>query len=156
MNTLKTVSTKRRPINLFFTELIISLLFFCISGAVILNLFAAADKKSRMNAMKENAVICAQSIAEVYSVGGYAEEAIKTVFSQNGTSDSDKRTFTVMLDSYCRAAVDGSIKMTAIEEREKTAAGELSRLKISFEILDEELYTLICTAYIPDGGNGNA
>lgn len=156
MNTLKTTGTKRRPINLFFTELIIALLFFSISGAVILKVFAAADKRSRLNAEKENAMICAQSVAEVYSESGNADEALKTVFSENPKLDENNGIYTMMLDSYCRPAADGKIGMTASEEREKTASGELSRLTISFASDEEELYSLVCSAYIPEGGDADA
>ena len=152
MNTLKAVVKKRRPINLFFTELIIALLFFSISGAVILNVFVTADKRSRSNAEKENAMICAQSIAEMYSETGNADEALKTVFSQHPELDENSGAYTMRLDSYCRPAPGGRIIMSAAEVREKTASGVLSDLTISFSSGEEELFSLVCSAYIPDGG----
>ena len=155
MNTLKTVVKKRRPINLFFTELIIALLFFSISGAVILNVFVTADKRSRSNAEKENAMICAQSIAETYSETGNADEALKTVFSQPPEFDGSSGVYTIRLDSYCRPAADGKIILTAGEERDKTASGELSDLTISFSNGEEELFSLVCSAYIPNGGEAD-
>ena len=155
MNTLKTVVKKRRPINLFFTELIIALLFFSISGAVILNVFVTADKRSRSNAEKENAMICAQSIAEVYSETGNADEALKTVFSQLPEFDENIGAYTMRLDSYCRPAADGKMIMSAEEKREKTASGVLSDLTVSFSNGEEELFLLVCSAYIPDGGEAD-
>ena len=155
MNTLKTVVKKRRPINLFFTELIIALLFFSISGAVILNVFVTADKRSRSNAEKENAMICAQSIAETYSETGNADEALKTVFSQSPEFDGSSGVYTIRLDSYFRPASDGKIIMSAGEEREKTASGEMSDLTISFSNGEEELFSLVCSAYIPNGGEAD-
>lgn len=153
MNTLKTVVKKRRPINLFFTELIIALLFFSISGAVILNVFASADRRSRANAEKENAMICAQSIAETYSETGNANEALMTVFSQAPEFDGD--VYTIILDSYCRPASDGKIVMSAVEEREQAVSGVLSKLTISFISDDEEIFSLACSAYIPNGGEAD-
>ena len=155
MNTLRSVVKKRRPINLFFTELIIALLFFSISGAVILNVFASADKRSRLNAEKENTIICAQSIAEMYSETGNAGEALRAVFSQTPEFDENGGVYTVRLDSYCRPAVDGKIIMSAEEERKKTDSGELSDLTISFSNGEEELFSLVCSAYIPDGGEAD-
>lgn len=156
MNTLKTVVKKRRPINLFFTELIIALLFFSISGAVILRVFASADKRSRANAEKENAMICAQSIAEIYSEFGDAGEALTTVFSQECEFDESRDVYTIKLDSYCRPASDGLITMSAAEEREKTLAGELSELTVTFADDENELFSLVCSAYRPDGGDTDA
>lgn len=155
MNTLKTVSIKRRSVNLFFTELIIALLFFSISGAVILQVFAAADKKARLSAEKENAMICAQSIAEVYSESGNAEETLKTVFSQDVQFDESGGTYSLKLDDKCRQSVDGKINAEITETRETTLSGELSRLSILFTNDGGELYSLDCSAYIPLGGGTN-
>lgn len=155
MSILKAFSIKRRPINLFFTELIIALLFFSISGAVIIKVFASADNKTRLNSQKEKAMICAQSIAEVYSESGSAEGAFDTVFSGGGSFD-DNGTFSVVLDNLCRPSADGTIILTASEEREKTVSGVMSRLTVSFACGETELYTLVCSAYSPDGGDGNA
>ena len=156
MNTLKTVIKKRRPINLFFMELIIALLFFSVSGAVILRVFASADKRSRANAEKENAMICAQSIAETYSELGNAGEALMTVFSQACEFDDESGLYSIKLDSYCRPATDGNITMSAAEERERTMSGELSELTITFLNDKEELFSLVCSAYISDGGEADA
>lgn len=147
MNTLKTVSTKRRPINLFFTELIIALLFFSISGVVILRVFAAADKRSQQNARKERAIICAQSIAEVYSELGNAEAALKAVFPESVRLDETPDGFSIKLDGSYRPAIDGEVILNASEQREKTASGELSRLTVSFDSENGELYSLVCSAY---------
>lgn len=151
MSYLKTVGTRRRPINLFFTELIIALLFFSISGAVILQVFAAADKRSRLSAEKESAMICAQSIAEVYSELGSAAETFPTVFS-GWRYDEEDGEYSIKLDSYCKPALDGVIELKAAEEREETAAGELSRLSLNFTSDKGELFSLVCTAYTPKGG----
>lgn len=154
MSYLKTVGTRRRPINLFFAELIIALLFFSISGAVILQVFAAADKRSRLSSEKESAMICAQSIAEVYSKSGNAAETFGTVFSGERVNE-DGGEYSIKLDSYCRPAIDGSIELKAAEKRENTVSGELSRLSVSFTSDKGELFTLDCTAYIPKGGAAN-
>ena len=63
-----------RPLNLFFIEMIISLLFFSISGAVILSVFAGADKKSRAGETLESIIVFSQSVAEVYSLNGDYDE----------------------------------------------------------------------------------
>lgn len=155
MNTLKTVSIKRRSVNLFFTELIIALLFFSISGAVILQVFAAADKKARLSAEKENAMICAQSIAEVYSESGSVETSLKTVFSTDVQYDESDGKYSMKLDDKCRPSIDGKIDVKLTETRETTLSGELSRLSVSFLSAEEELYSLDCSAYIPSGGGTN-
>lgn len=151
MSALKATNTKRRPVNLFFTELIIALLFFSISGAVILKLFAAADRKTRDNAQKERAIICAQSIAEAYSELGNAEAALKTVFSESARFDETGDGFSIKLDGNFTPALDGGVVLKTSEISEKTAAGELSTLTITFDSEKSEIYELVCSAYISGG-----
>ena len=139
-----------RPMNLFFAELIISLLFFSISGAVILKVFAEADSKARKSAQLESAVLCAQSVAEAYSVCGSVQQAFELVFGEDCAVDGVLR-----LDGDCRLCEDGEILLTFLREQSETAAGTLSQLTLTFTMNDEELYTLDCSAYIPKGGNAD-
>lgn len=140
---------KRRPINLFFAEIIIALLFFSISGAVIIKVFASADMKSQQSARLERVMIIAQSIAEAYSesgdfrgaadlsLGGLVIEEQEVV--NGGTST------TLSLEN-------GSVRLQANESSSLTGAGELSELTMTFTANDEEIYSLSCSAYIRNGG----
>lgn len=132
---------RRRTINLFFAEIIVALLFFSISGAVILRVFAGADAKSRFSARLEEVVICAQSMAEVYSETGDINTAARTVLGSPiiDTKNPDK--------TEIRTS-DGKINLYASEESEQTGAGELKELLMVFTADGEELYRLSCTAYI--------
>ena len=46
--------------------------------------------------------------------------------------------------------------MEAVEKREKTDAGELSHLSVSFISDNEELFSIVCSAYVPNGGVSDA
>ena len=151
MSALKTAIKKRHTVNLFFTELIIALLFFSISGAVIFRVFVSADKKTRESMKKENAIICAQSIAEVYSETADIDKTFDIVFSDSGVQKSDTERG-ITLDKYCKPAADGEISLTVSELREDKASGTLSRLTLVFTSGDEEIYSLECSAYKPVGG----
>lgn len=128
----------RRPTNLFFIEIMIALLFFSISGAVIMKVFAAADGKARKSALLEEVVIMAQSVAELYSVSGDANAA---VFEAVGMFDDLSN---VPLD-------DGRVIMSVSEQRETSGAGELRRLSMSFVLDGDNIYSLDCTAYVSGG-----
>lgn len=147
MISLKTVNKGvRRPINLFLAEIIIALLFFSISGAVILQVFAAADIKSRKSGELESVIICAQTLAEAYSESGNIVTAAKIVWEDpeiNTTDGTNTEIYTA----------DGKICLNASEQRKKTSAGELCELNMVFSSDGEELYALSCSAYLPDGGN---
>ena len=126
-------STKR-PLNLFFIEMIIALLFFSISGAVILSVFAGADRKSRQSEMLESVIVFSQSIAEVYSESGNADETIALVTSECGK-------------------LDESITLSKFEEKTQGESGTFSKLTVAFAEGDREIYRFTCASYIQNGGS---
>lgn len=134
-------SVKRKPLNLFFIEIIISLLFFSISGAVIMKVFAVADAKTRTSSLLEEVVITAQSIAELYSCNGDADAAVREAAGVTGYEDLSA----VPLDG-------GRVILSASESRENYGAGEMRRLSVTFLLDGDEIYSLNCSAYIPGGG----
>lgn len=149
---------KRRPINLFFTEMIIVLLFFSISGAVILKVFASAELKSQRSARLERVMITAQSIAEAYSESGdFSAAAVlvcgnDAVFGESAplgdteTDPDDNGAETTLL------LEGGSVSVLARQTTDLFGAGELRGLKMTFTADGEEIYSLTCSAYIRNGG----
>ena len=141
---------KRRPINLFFTEIIIALLFFSISGAVILKVFSSADLKSQNSARLERVIITAQSIAEAYSGSGDFNAAAKLVL---GDSTAVEQLYG---NSQAKVLLEGgSVELQADESWRITDAGRLSELTMTFISGDKEIYSLTCSAYIRSGGESN-
>ncbi len=132
---------EKRPINLFLIEMIISLLFFCVSGAIILKVFAGANSKSHESARLERVVVLAQSIAEAYSVFGDAEKTAECVgIEQLNTNIPDK---------------SGEITLRSTETLTETEAGELRVLKMCFYYNNEEIYSLDCSSYIHKNGGAD-
>ncbi len=138
-----------RPANLFFLELIIVLLFFSFSAAVILRIFAAADSRQKMSDITEKSVICSQSIAEAFSVSGNLSDTLSIVFD---TNDSYVGNAEIMLDNDFEIDDNGRIKLLLSQRDEPTAAGVLSHLEMSFSLEDKEIFYLECSAYIPENG----
>lgn len=140
MITIKS-AIEKRPINLFLIEMIIALLFFCVSGAIILKVFAGANSKSHESARLERVILLAQSIAEAYSVFGDAQKTAEYVgLAQLNTNIPDK---------------NGEIALQSTETQTETEAGELRTLEMRFYYNNEEIYVLDCSSYIhKDGGAG--
>lgn len=126
--------------NLFLAEIIISLLAFSFSGAVILKVFAAADSKSRKSAELESVVITAQSIAEAYSQYADVSKAVGVVLQTDRALDLSA----VLLEN-------GRVMLNASEQRTSSGAGEFCELTMRFTSNGEELFLLKCTAYVPGG-----
>ena len=126
--------------NLFLIEIIIALLFFSISGAVIMKVFAVADAKSRRSALLEEVMVVAQSIAEIYSSDGDAGAAVKEAAGVTAYEDLSA----VPLNG-------GKVMMSVQESREDSGAGELCSLSIEFTMEGSEIYSLDCSVYFPGG-----
>ncbi|MBR1832530.1 MAG: hypothetical protein IJ784_08870 [Ruminiclostridium sp.] len=92
MTTLKGFNTikKRLPFNLFFIELLIVLMFFSVSGAVIMNLFASADIVSRKNRASEQLMLRVQAVSEMYAAKGDMYEAADAVFGRGACVECTK------------------------------------------------------------------
>ncbi|MCI5668517.1 MAG: hypothetical protein MR291_07135 [Oscillospiraceae bacterium] len=131
---------------LLFAEMTIALLFFVISFAVMIRVFAAADGLERRAQRREKAVLCAQSIAEAYSVSGDTGTALRLVFGEDIPQED------ITLNSELVPEDNGEITLTLSEEKDDTAAGTYSTLSIRFGYSGEELFSLDCGAYIPRGG----
>ncbi len=140
-----------KPANLFFIELIIILLFFSFSSAVILQIFAAADHRQELSDVTEGSVICAQSMAEVFSVRGSLSEAAELVLDAAVQGENAE----IKLDDNFKASENGRIILLLTQRKVPESAGVLSYLNMSFSFDEKEIYSLTCTSYIPDGGDSN-
>lgn len=141
-----------RPANLFFIELIIVLLFFSFSAAVILQIFAAADERQDNSDVVEKAVICSQSLAEAFSVTGNFAEASSIVFGE-GMGKFDENWAEIRLDSGMKPNDNGEVILYMNQLSQKSEAGVLERLSFEFRTTEGQLIPqIICEAYFPDEG----
>lgn len=143
---------RMRPANLFFIELIIILLFFSFSAAVILGIFAAADHRQRHSDLIEKALICTQSLSEAFSVTGDLDKTTEIVFGE-AVGNSDGGRAEIHLDSEMNPVKDGEIVLSVLQNNNITKAGRLSCLELEFRTGGEMLFSpVICEAYFPDKG----
>lgn len=141
-----------RPANLFFIELIIVLLFFSFSAAVILQIFAAADERQDNSDIVEKAVICSQSLAEAFSVTGDLSEATEIVFG-DCMGEFNENWAEIRLDSGMKPNDNGEVILYMNQLSQKSEAGVLERLSFEFRTAEGQLIPqIICEAYFPDEG----
>lgn len=141
-----------KPANLFFIELIIVLLFFSFSAAVILQIFAAADQRQDNGDAVEKAVICSQSLAEAFSVTGNLSEASEIVFGDCMGEFNENRA-EIRLDSGMKPNENGEVILYMNQLSQKSEAGVLERLRFEFRTTEGQLIPeIICEAYFPDEG----
>ncbi|MBP0984189.1 MAG: hypothetical protein J6A19_10735 [Oscillospiraceae bacterium] len=130
--------------------MIISLLFFILSFAVIIRVFAGADSLEREERRRERAAVCAQSLAEAYSVSG---DAVKSLELALGVFPEERgERLEISLDEDLNPADGGEITLVLEESRNNSGAGDYSELEICFTRNGGEIYSLKCGAYIPRTG----
>ncbi len=141
-----------RPANLFFIELIIVLLFFSFSAAVILQIFAAADKRQDNSDAVEKALICTQSLSEAFAVTGNLAETSEIVFGE-GMGEFNENWTEIRLDSSMKPCGNGEVILYMSQLSRKNEAGVLERLSFEFRTDEGQLIPkTICEAYFPDKG----
>ena len=151
--------TRKPPVNLFFLELIIVLLFFSISGAIILKVFASASIATEKGSVTERAVMNVQSVAEIYSVKGDLEESLDMLFGKGRyTIDSDG-TYSVCLGNDMQPIITedirgryGRVSIEFSERRTKGLCGEMHELDSKVILLADggsEVYTQTSAVYVP-------
>lgn len=140
----------RKSSNLLFAEMIIALLFFIISFAVIIRVFAAAYGIEREERRRGQAAILAQSAAEAYSVSGSAERSVGMALGCDIAQSEGKSGLALGEDFL--PSEDGEITLSFEEERSDSDAGCYSELLMVFSYQGEEFYSLRCGAYIPTNG----
>lgn len=72
---------------LFLIELIIAIVFFAISSAVCMQLFAKAHMISQTSRDLNTAVICAQNVAEAFCATNGAPQAFAALLETGGSGD---------------------------------------------------------------------
>lgn len=146
---LKNKNNTVQGINLFFIEIIVLLLFFGISGAIVLKAFACADSKAKLSIIYDKASLCSQSIAEIYRDNN-KETAFAMVFGENYTDYLNGST--LLMDGECNLSESGAVTLKFSEETTESECGKLHTLTLVFDSSEKEIYSFSCCSYIPTGG----
>lgn len=145
---------KTERFNLFFIEMIIVLLFFCIAAVVILRAFAVSDRLARESRQMESMAFCAQSAAELYSETYSLSAAAEEMFGISGMGGASQ--ITVPLNDRCVYSVKNpALFMTMTETKENMGGGVMFTLYIGFENSEgETVYEVSSGAYKSNSGKG--
>ena len=141
-------------------ELIIVLLFFSISGSVVMAMFVTADSMAEHTSITERAVMDVQSVSEIYAGDGDMRGAADRVFGKGWYAESEDEHLIVVLDENMQAQFTpearekfGKVYIDLSEERSDGECGELCRLTARVVLMmngGEVVYSQVSSAYIPD------
>lgn len=136
---------------LFFIEMAVMIVFFGLSAAVVMRVFAASSVMTSESERNERMSFCAQSAAEIFSGCGDIEYTSHILFSIY-----DDR---IPVDERCAYSPDDpKMYVSMTETDEKYPAGILKTMKITFTDTNGKcLYEVTSGAYIHEteaDGNG--
>jgi hypothetical protein len=116
------------------TELVVVVLFFTLSLAVILQVFAKAEQLNRSAQIQNNALIQAESVAETLAVSDNAEQALLSLGFLREES------------AYTLTDAEG-YRLQATVSRLTQPAGEWVTVDLKAYRQDQELFTLPVVRY---------
>jgi type II secretory pathway pseudopilin PulG len=129
----------KSKVNIFLIELIIVILIFAISAAIIVNLFAASNKVNRESHDKSVSLMKIESIIEEYKSFEYAIEGNNFLNAQgfpklydkdwNETSDETQAVYSIVLLSSQKKYGSGSVFTIDLTSFDKNNGKELIKLK---------------------------
>ena len=132
--------------NSFLLEMILMILFFSVSAAVILQLFASSHNIQKQSSSKNEALLYAQTLAEEFKASG-----------QNLLARTSEQTEERYLDeNWQETGKDNAVYTAQIKiSNQSTAAGHLFSATVSVFTSDTEKH-LLCripaTVYLPSEG----
>ncbi len=151
--------TRKPPVNLFFLELIIVLLFFSISGAIILKVFASASVVTERGSVTERAVMNVQSVSEIYSAKGDLAGALDMLFGNGRYTIDGDNTYSVCLGNDMQPIITedireryGKVRIDFSERLTKGLCGEMRELDSKVILLADggtEVYSQTSAVYLP-------
>ena len=150
MTKLIKTSPKRNGSYLFFVEMIIVLLFFVISCAVVMNMFVHSDKLSRESERLEKMTFYSQSAAEIYSETGSTAKIAEMLF---GVSSDNNGAVSLSLDNGFDVAEKGSLILELIPE-EKGDRENFTAIEIRFSDDTGAVLYSVKAAHIPMSKEG--
>lgn len=129
--------------NSMLIELVIVLLFFSLSAAVILQLFFAAHNASVRASVDSSALMMAEDVAERFSVSDLTADAF---LAADGWTMQD--------DHFTRDVTEQkrTLRFTANTASEPAAAGTLETMSLTVTDGDTEIVTLPIVRYTPEEG----
>ena len=144
-------NAKGSSFTLFFIEMAVMIVFFGLSAAVVMRVFAESSVMASESERSEQMAFCAQSAAEIFSGCGDIEYTSHILFS----AYEDK----IPVDENCAYSPDDpKMYVSMTETDEEYPAGILKTMKITFtDINGKCLYEVTSGAYLPEteaDGNG--
>lgn len=147
-----------RTSNTFLIELVIVILFFALSVAVIMQLFATAHRNSVLSTETNAAMIRAESVAEQLRMLNWGEQELGDFLgAENSSSEGNAQTCTLYYDqNWERVQSGASYGLTVKIQPQQKDGGILLLSDICVEKQTageaETLYSLRADHYLPDMG----
>lgn len=121
-------------------EIIMTMLFFCITCAILLQIFAFTRNLSDKSYSETQAMVCAQSIADQFRANAFVEQSFEADAEGNYVLYYDQTMQPATADSYYYKAL---VKIS----KQPQGAGSMDSASITIEQGDKQIHTLQVDQY---------
>lgn len=133
---------------LFLLELMIIILFFAMTSAVCVRLFAAAHQTSAASSALNHSVLAAQTAAECVKEAGGDATRLGTLLGAQPQADGS---FEVFYDMDWQPAVTAQEKACTLRIRQQTGADQLLTATVVVEKNGQSVYEITVKQYLGTG-----
>ncbi len=138
-------------INSFFIEIILVLLFFSLSCAILIQVFSKSFKQNTEAELINSTVMKGQYISEVFSSCGDAQKTLTSVFGKSSFTKTTGDKTQLTLNKNWNIS-DNNITYTVVinSSKKTTNSGTLTTAVIDIYHKDKLIFSKNASSYIPD------
>ncbi len=141
-----------RHLNSFFQEIIVVILFFSLSCAIIVQVFVNAYLINLETEERNSAVMTATSFCEVYSVNGSLSQTVALIFGEDAVKYIHEQNATLPLDDNFSPTENEKVFIFHISTRTTFRdSGNVHYADISVYKNGESIFSVTSSAYLPKG-----
>lgn len=144
-----------RHMNSFFQEIVIVILFFSLSCAIIIQVFAKSFLLNQDSDKRNLGLLTVSSFCETFSIVGDLEETIDFVFGSSAVLFIEEDKATIPMNDKFEVSEDGAISFEVFTRSTKTPSGEMLYADVSITENGERLFALTTSSYQTNGGKLN-
>ncbi len=142
-----------RHLNSFFVEIILVVLFFAFSCAILIKVFANSYVQNKNADNINMAVITAQSFDNMFSSNGDLTKTVESMYGKSAAECVNNDYVVLFLDSQGKYSGQSGVFKIVISCNEdvNNKAGVIKSADISVLSDDGELVRLTSSVYVPEG-----
>ena len=129
-----------------FMELIILVLFLEVASLIIFRVYATTIVMSSEKTVKNNAIICSNSIMELYKSGKSAKECLEEVLPEDVKIEKVDESYVASMATNLKEK-SNKVHLIVSNREQKQDSGKIDIITLKYLYYDDEVYYIEGTRY---------